>query len=189
MKKLALIAAVAVLVVAAVWLRPAHDDTVAPPATTATPTAADRGPTERRGTHDPRSHRCTRDRRPLRRHRRSPTPVGTHRPGFRARLPRHRRTHPEAVAGEPPALPPAPRPRRPRRHRPRQGPPRPLRRLPAAEGGRRSHHHPRHLPRGLGARAPTGVHAVTFECFLVSPSALAWPAARNFLLTMYEGAL
>jgi hypothetical protein len=40
MKKLALIAAVAVLVVAAVWLRPTHDDTVAPPATTATPTAA-----------------------------------------------------------------------------------------------------------------------------------------------------
>ena len=40
MKKLVLIAAVAVLVVAAVWLRPAHDDTVAPPATPATPTAA-----------------------------------------------------------------------------------------------------------------------------------------------------
>ena len=39
MKKLFLIAAVAVLVVAAVWLRPGHDDTVAPPAT-ATPAAA-----------------------------------------------------------------------------------------------------------------------------------------------------
>jgi hypothetical protein len=39
MKKLALIAAVAVLVVAAVWLRPTHDDTVAPPATTATTAA------------------------------------------------------------------------------------------------------------------------------------------------------
>ena len=39
MKKLFLIAAVAVLVVVAVWLRPAHDDTVAPPAT-ATPAAA-----------------------------------------------------------------------------------------------------------------------------------------------------
>jgi len=39
MKKLFLIAAVAVLVVAAVWLRPVHDETVAPPATTAAPTA------------------------------------------------------------------------------------------------------------------------------------------------------
>src|SRR6185437_15951870 len=37
--KLFLIAAVAILVVAAVSLRPAHDETVAPPATTATPTA------------------------------------------------------------------------------------------------------------------------------------------------------
>lgn len=41
MKKLALIAVVAALVVAAVWLRPTHDDTVAP-APTATPTLSAR---------------------------------------------------------------------------------------------------------------------------------------------------
>lgn len=41
MKKLALLAAVAALAIAAVWLRPTHDDTVAP-APTATPTVSTR---------------------------------------------------------------------------------------------------------------------------------------------------